>query len=113
MGDDLFGAVRGDYRPDEVLEGEEAFEKMTDCVERALRKVDTEEGFGKYLNVLWQFLRLHAAGERDLPSRRKLAESLGIPRNRFPELYETLGSMLKRCRKLLLEPASHDEEGRR
>lgn len=110
-GDELFGDVRRRYRPDEELEDAEAFEKLTDCVERQLRKLDKEELSGEYLNLLWQFLRVHAVGEHDLPSRRKLAEHLGIPRNRFPELYETLGVLLERCRKLLFEPPVDREGG--
>jgi hypothetical protein len=112
-GDELFRETRNKFRPDEELENADTFEKLTGCVELHLRALDTDERFGEYLNVLWQFLRLHAAGERDLPSRRKLAERLGIPRNRFPELYETLGVLLERCRKLLFEPPAGREGGKR
>jgi len=104
QGDEAFGTVRRIARPDEELEDAEAFEKVTDCVERRMDRLDTDERTGEYLSNLWQFLRIHAAGERDLPSRRKLAERLEIPRNRFPELYGTLGELLEACRKLLLEP---------
>ena len=103
--DQLFAETRRTYRPDDAVQDTEAFEKLTACVERQLRRVETGTSQSEYLDALWRFLRLHAAGERELPSRRKLAESLGIPRNRFPELYETLQGLLERCRRLLLEPA--------
>ena len=103
-GDEAFTLVRRRMRPDEAVENEEAFEKLTDCVERRMERLDSDGSTDQYLSNLWQFLRIHAAGERDLPSRRKLAEELDIPRNRFPGLYETLGELLETCRKLLLVP---------
>lgn len=111
-GDDLFGNVRRRYRPDKEIENAEAFEKLTECVEVRVRRMGSDERTESYLNDLWQFLRVHAAGESDLPSRRKLAEQLGIPRNRFPELYGELGSLLERCRKLLLEPRTRGRGAR-
>ena len=103
-GDEIFAGVRRTMRPDQDLADAEAFEKLTDCVERRMGTLDTDGRTGEYLSNLWQFLRIHAAGERDLPSRRKLADELAIPRNRFPELYGTLGELLEGCRRLLLEP---------
>ncbi|MFP3939002.1 MAG: hypothetical protein ACLF0P_01725 [Thermoanaerobaculia bacterium] len=108
--DELFAETRRTYRPDDEVEDAEAFEKLTACVERHLHDLDTDPQRREYLHALWQFLRLHAAGERELPSRRKLGASLGIPRNRFPELYGTLRDALERCRRLLLRP--QDREGR-
>lgn len=112
-GDRMFRETRRRYRPDEEIETTEAFDKLTRCMEARLRALDTNEKFGEYLNVLWQFLRLHAVGECDLPSRRNLAERLGIPRNRFPDLYEALGDLLENCRQLLFEPPAGRERGRR
>lgn len=109
--DDLFGDVRRRYRPDTEVADAEAFEKLTECVERHVRSLDSDERTIEYLSNLWRFLRIHAAGERDLPSRRKLGEQLGIPRNRFPELYDALGAFLKSCRKLLLEPRPRGKGG--
>jgi len=110
-GDDLFGDVRQRYRPDREVEDAEAFEKLTDCVERQVLSLDSDERTEEYLSDLWHFLRIHAAGERDLPSRRKLAEQLEIPRNRFPQLYGVLGDLLERCRKLLFEPQARGNGG--
>lgn len=103
--DELFAETRRTYRPDDEIEDTEAFEKLTACVEHHLRGLEAGEQRREHLHALWQFLRLHAAGERDLPSRRKLGESLGIPRNRFPELYETLRGLLESCRRLLFQPS--------
>lgn len=110
--DELFAETRRTYRPDDAIEGAEAFEKLTACVERHLRGLETGGRHAEYLDALWQFLRLHAAGERELPSRRRLAESLGIPRNRFPELYETLRAVLERCRGLLFQPQALERRTR-
>lgn len=110
--DELFAETRRTYRPDDEVEGAEAFEKLTACVERQLRGLDSGGRHSEYLDALWQFLRLHAAGERDLPSRRRLAESLGIPRNRFPELYETLRAVLEQCRGLLFQPQAPERRTR-
>lgn len=109
--DRVFGEIRSRYRPDEAVEDAQAYEKLTDCVERLLLEMDRSDPATEYLGTLWRFLRIHAAGEADLPSRRKLGELLGIPRNRFPELYDTLGVLIERCRGRLLEPA-RIEEGR-
>lgn len=109
--DRVFGEIRSRYRPDRAVEEAQAYEKLTDCVERLLREMDRSDPATAYLSTLWRFLRIHAAGEADLPSRRKLGELLDIPRNRFPELYDTLGVLIERCRERLLEPA-RAEEGR-
>lgn len=93
-----FLELRERYRPFQEIEDLDSFEKLIDCVERELRRLDTQQAEGEYLNTLWRYLRLYAAGERDLPSRRKLGELLGIPRNRFPSLYRRLGGLLELCR---------------
>ncbi|MGD2114065.1 MAG: hypothetical protein PVG07_03370 [Acidobacteriota bacterium] len=107
--DRVFGEIRSRYRPDEAVETAQAYERLTDCVERLLLGLDPSDPAAEYLGTLWRFLRLHAAGEADLPSRRRLGELLGIPRNRFPELYETLGVLIERCRERLAEPAAARE----
>jgi len=67
--------------------------------------------------TLWQFVRLQASegegleapdsrlgqllrevDEDERPSQRRLAEQLCIPRERLPGLYQTLGSLLEKCR---------------
>lgn len=104
-----FLELRERYRPFQEIEDLDSFEKLIDCVEIELRRLDTQEAEGEYLNTLWRYLRLYAAGERDLPSRRKLGELLGIPRNRFPDLYGRLGGLIEGCRVRLAGPAGRGD----
>ena len=91
------------YRPDRELEDRQAFAKLTDCIARGVEHTeDTDGKRGRYLAELWQFLRLEIHTPGEVPSRRKLSDLLGIPRDRFPELYELLGELLEICREALL-----------
>lgn len=105
---------------DRRLETRESFRKLTACVSATLERLVIKERTRLYLTDLWQFLRIHAAGDEEaspaavarvaaeekLPSQRKLAELLVIPRDRLPELYDTLGGILQRCRAAISEKAS-------
>ena len=66
----------------------------------------------EYLERLWIFLRVYsaagepslepraegeAAGGGRLPSHRKLADQLEIPRYRLPQLFESLGELVEGC----------------
>ncbi len=103
--------------PDQRVEERQVFRWLIDCVLTALRRLDTSEKTREYLVTLWQFVRLQASegegpaapgsrlgqllretGDEERPSLRRLAEQLRIPRERLPGLYETLGSLLERCR---------------
>lgn len=106
--------------PDTRVEERQFFRKLVDCVLTGLRRLDVNEKTRGYLATLWQFLRIQAsegaeergpasrldsalkadleAEDREQPSQRKLAELLGIPRERLPGLYTTLGELLEWCR---------------
>lgn len=115
-------------RPDLLAEGREGFRKLVACVQAALDRLEAAETTRAYLATLWQFLRLWASypepapgptsnptpepvpdlppdlvgadgkGGDELPSQRRLAEHLRIPRERLPGLFGTLGRILDRCR---------------
>ena len=103
--------------PDQRVEERQLFRRLVDCVLTALKHLDTGERTREYLTTLWQFVRLQASEGEELeapdsrlgqllrevedgerPSQRRLAEQLRIPRERLPGLYETLGTLLERCR---------------
>jgi hypothetical protein len=103
--------------PDQQVEERQLFRWLVDCVLTGLKNLDTGEKTREYLMTLWQFVRLQAsegegivapdsrlgqllreARDEERPSMRRLAEQLRIPRERLPGLYETLGSLLERCR---------------
>lgn len=103
--------------PDRRVEERELFGRLVDCVLTALKRLDTGKKTREYLMTLWQFVRLQASegeglaapgsrlgqllrevDEDERPSQRRLAEQLRIPRERLPGLYETLGSLLEKCR---------------
>ncbi|HSS48734.1 MAG TPA: hypothetical protein VLX28_07300 [Thermoanaerobaculia bacterium] len=90
-------------RPDTGFEERQLFRKLISCVLTAIERLEVNEKTRAYLATLWQFLRVNAgsgpaeAGEGGL-SLRRIAELLGIPRERLPGLYETLGQLVERCR---------------
>jgi hypothetical protein len=105
--------------PDTSLEERELFRKLVSCVLDEIEDLEVNDKTRSYLNRLWQFLRVQAAGSgagrpvsllesevlsqsagdgEELPSRRRVSELLGIPRERLSDLYETLGTLLERCR---------------
>ncbi|HET9209745.1 MAG TPA: hypothetical protein VFR03_05075 [Thermoanaerobaculia bacterium] len=103
--------------PDRRVEERQLFRWLVDCVLTGLRRLDTSEKTREYLTTLWQLVRLQASegegletpdarlgqllqesGDEERPSMRRVAEQLRIPRERLPGLYETLGSLLERCR---------------
>ncbi len=99
--------------PDSSFEERQFFEALLDCVDTAIEGLDKYRPTRDHLHKLWGFLGRHAAevpeGEPAdvttvLPSGRKLAESLDIPRHRLPELFEILGSLVQRCRTAERQP---------
>ncbi len=94
-----FGGLARGYRPDRLAEVRDTFLKITDCVSQTVEMLNLRPATAAYLDRLWQYLRLYAAGSGDeLPSRRALAELLEIPRNRLPGLYRVLGRLVEACR---------------
>ncbi len=96
-------------RPDSGFEERDVFHQLLACVTESLDRLETRRKTQAYLEKLWTFLRSHAAADEPpadaggrqagrLPSRRKIADLLGIPRYRLPELNETLGGLVETCR---------------
>ncbi len=98
-------------QPDTGVEERDNFEKLSGCVAESLDRLDGPGRTRSYLSTLWEYLRVHAGGNGDgsapaaapgddgaLPSARKLARHLGIPRDRLPSLFATLGSHVQDCR---------------
>ena len=102
--------------PDSGFEDRDSFRQLVACVESRLRKVRAQRRTRDHLAKLWRFLQAFAA-ERlatpiedsedepgapsppdKLPSHRRLARLLGIPRDRFRDLYATLRAELEHCR---------------
>ena len=100
-------------RPETRFEELDSFQKLISCISELLDKSREKAKTREYLHRLWLFLRGYAAecpaSEEEesetsfpspdmLPSRRKMADLLGIPRERLPGLHATLGTLLTECR---------------
>jgi hypothetical protein len=111
--------------PDQRYEERQLFRRLVDCVQTAVRRLETAEKTRDYLTTLWQFVRLQAsqgegleppgsrfarlldqAADEERPSLRWLAEQLHIPRERLPGLYTILGDLLEKCRAANLATAA-------
>lgn len=92
-------------QPDTSFEDRDRFDKLLSCVSEGLDRLHLRRRTHEYLWTLWRFLRTFAAeasasdeGDADrLPSHRELSRRLGIPRDRFSDLYATLRQQLERC----------------
>jgi hypothetical protein len=87
-------------RPETDFEERDWIDKLADCVDRGLKRLNVRARTREYLDKLWAFLHGYArdVASAELPSHRKLSELLDIPRERLPELYGTLGTLLEQCR---------------
>jgi len=89
-------------QPDTDVEDRQFFKKVINCVLENLERLEARDKTRAYLHNLWNFVRLEArdSGEdaSGRPSARKVAELLRIPRDRLPQLYDTLGRIVSRCR---------------
>jgi len=104
-------ALEGEEEPHPVpitlqaLKAEEdnQFSALVNAADAALRTAELEPGERLYLLRLWDFLRTGAADPETpgLPSRRKVAALLGIPRYLLPRLYRHLGTVVAECQKAL------------
>lgn len=83
-----------------AYEDEESFRVLVRKVSEAVESSPATVQHRRYLPPLWEFLRTSSAdpGTAALPSRRRVAELLGIPRYLLPELYGQLGKIIERCR---------------
>lgn len=104
-GDGEFVTLVRLVRPDSGFEERDVFHQLLACVAESLERLEARRKTHTYLEKLWTFLRHHAAEDDrvadatgKLPSRRKIADLLGIPRYRLPELNATLGGLVETCR---------------
>lgn len=90
-------------QPDAGWEERQSFQRLLACVEAMLDQQAPDAASPKTddLRGLWLFLRgrvADAEADEKLPSKRKLATLLKIPRDRLGPLHATLGQMVKDCR---------------
>ncbi len=92
-------------RPDSGYEERQAFEQLIGCVAEGLARLEVPARTRSYAEKLWLYLRSYATGHFStepasdgLPSRRKLADLLDVPRQRFPDLYSILRQQVETCR---------------
>jgi len=109
-GDEALPHVVRWIAPDIRFEEREDFRRLAECVRRGVESHEATPETRRHLEALWRWLAAHAA-ERDpteapLPSNRRLASELGIPRNRLPELYSILGEITETCRRHLASGAA-------
>lgn len=98
--DDPTPTHRGDV-PGGSFERRQSYDALIACVSEAVARGDgLPRRRREHLQRLWRFVRLQAPALPDdqMPSRRRLAALLGIPRSTLPGLYETLGELVERCR---------------
>ena len=103
-------------RPEFEAEERQGFETLLECVVRALERLEVPAKTRSYLRSLWLFLRNYATeswqghdapgdpaagGRGKLPSQRRIAALLGIPRYRLPGLHSILGRQVKACQALV------------
>ena len=80
------------------FEAMESFRYLVGCVHGRIDRLVDPERTRRHLRNLWGFLATHAHEEGRLPSQRKLAALLGIPRDRFPGLWPVLRRLSEQCR---------------
>ena len=96
------------------------FAKLIDCLDNAIEASPESERTRDYLRRVLLFVRAFAVEEGEalekegsgededrLPSFRRLAEHLKIPRDRLSGLMDTLKSFLERCRERLDDGLAH------
>lgn len=98
------------FHPEKRAEDMHDFKRLVNCVSSWIEKADIP-GRGRHdLETLWGFLRRYAVdeGPESLPSNRKMAELLRIPRRLFPSLYENIGRAVVTCQSALAGKLSED-----
>lgn len=100
-------------QPDTGFEDRDSFAKLLRCVSGAIDRAEGAAIAGSYLRRLWTFLRCWATDNVELPvdgdgvklpSGRKLAGLIDIPRDRLPALRATLGQIVEDCRGQFRKP---------
>lgn len=87
--------------PDRQVAERQSARRLTDCVSSAVEEADLDRRTRGYLETLWSFLRTCVADDEPVPSQRRMSDVLGIPRDRFRQLFGHLEEMVRRCRRLL------------
>ena len=89
--------------PGSRFEDRESYVTLVGCVSEALERLAGSPRGRHYLRTLWGFLRTFAGdgGGEPLPSNRRLAAMLRIPRERFPSLWKVLDSAIRSCQAAL------------
>lgn len=107
-------------RAGKAVEDQDRFEKLLSGVGKGLDHLDEDSQTCDYLRRLWTFYRCHAADKAvpeiddpdvavQLPSQRKLARLLGIPRDRLPRLHRLLQQGVDDCFRQFRNPAVMSE----
>lgn len=125
-GDGELLAVVRLIQPDTSVEERDSFEKLAGCMAESLDRLEEPARTRSYLSTLWEYLRTYAAGPDAgqppaataapdagadrVPSARKLAKLLRIPRDRMSELFEVVGDLVSACLAVIpgttVEPAT-------
>lgn len=84
-------------QPGSELEDRQSFDRLVDHLNRSIDELEADAKTRGYLLLLWDFLRSSAVDPDvdSLPSRRRLAAQLEIPRDRLPGLFSTLGRLVE------------------
>lgn len=98
--------------PDQAVIERQAFRRLTDCVAMQIEKMDLDDLTRGYLETFWQYLRTAVVLDEPVPSQRKLAQFLKIPRERLPSLYEAVAGAFEHCRRTMSRPRTQPPEGR-
>ncbi|MEM1178497.1 MAG: hypothetical protein AAGM22_09140 [Acidobacteriota bacterium] len=96
-----------------AFEEQESFSHMTRRVSEAIDSLPDATPHLRHLVRLWDYLRTTSddPGTAAIPSRRRVAEQLGIPRYLLPELYRRLGDIIERCRDTRPVPSAERKPG--
>ena len=102
-GDEEIAALIRQVQPDRGWEHRQSFHRLLACIENTLDRQATDGSTAKDrdLRRLWLFLRHRVADpevDEALPSQRKMATLLQIPRDRLGPLHASLGQMVSQCR---------------
>ncbi len=95
--DDELAEIVALVHPESGFETRESLEALIDCVDGRLEDPQLEGAERAHLETLWRFLVTAAAGFDEVPSRRKIARLLRLPKNRLPSFYGTLGRLVREC----------------
>lgn len=96
--------------PEEAAAEREAARRLRRCMEEGLEAAAGDPRTLEQARALWRALQIAAVEEETMPSRRRLAQALGIPRDRMPGLFRVVGRVMTGCRRALgLDPAAEEE----